>query len=79
MTGEGRPLKLRLLALFRSVPLRYPEFLNAGIHYRERSILLCRAWFRCRGVFDPASGRKGSLEGFVYFILHSAIRPLKFR
>jgi hypothetical protein len=41
---------------------QYPQFLKQGIHYRAQWDLPAQAaWLRA-GIFDPASGRVGSLE-----------------
>jgi VWFA-related protein len=41
---------------------QYPQFLKQGIHYRAQLDLPAQAaWLRA-GIFDPASGRVGSLE-----------------
>jgi VWFA-related protein len=60
---EGRPLNSASGTLQIHVPpAQYPEFLKQGIHYREPLDIPLQAVSLRAGVFDPASGRTGSLE-----------------
>jgi VWFA-related protein len=60
---EGKPLNSASGTLQIHVPsAQYPEFLRQGIHYREPLDIPLQAVSLRAGVFDPASGRTGSLE-----------------
>jgi hypothetical protein len=60
---DGKPLNSVSNTLNIKVPpAQYPQFMKAGIRYREQLDLPAKAaWLRA-GVLDPSSGRMGSLE-----------------
>jgi len=63
---EGKPLNSASGTLQIHVPsAQYPEFLKQGIHYREPLDIPLQAVSLRAGVFDPVSGRTGSLELFL--------------
>jgi hypothetical protein len=60
---DGKALNSVSNTLNINVPsAQYPQFMKQGINYRGQLDLPAQAAFLRAGIFDPASGRVGSLE-----------------